>query len=230
LGSGPLVFGHRGARARAPENTLAAFELARAEGADGVELDVRLDGSGEVVVLHDRSIGERDVETLSSSELARSDVPCLAEVLAWAKSHGQLVNVELKADVGNPRRLVARVAALVARLPDPESLVLLSSFHAGMVLDLARRLDRVPVAWLVRQRSWLTGSAAFCRSLGAVGIHPARDLASPAMVHSWQARGLLVNVWTVDQPEEAQRLDRMGVDGLVTDDPSGIVGALGAAH
>jgi glycerophosphoryl diester phosphodiesterase len=200
-----------------------------------VELDVRLDGSGEVVVLHDRSIGQRDVETLSSSELARRDVggervPCLAEVLDWAKSHCQLVNVELKADIGNPRRLVARVAALVARLPNPESLVLLSSFHAGMVLDLGRRLGRVPVAWLVRQSSRLPGSAAFCRSIGAVGIHPARDLASPAMVHAWQARGLLVNVWTVNQPEEAQELDRMGVDGLVTDDPSSTVGALAAAH
>ncbi len=229
-GSRPLVFGHRGARARAPENTLAAFELARTEGADGVELDVRFDGSGEVVVLHDRRLGNRDVETISSFELARLDVPTLAEALDWAQSRGQLVNVELKADVSNRRRLVARVAALVARLPDPELVVLFSSFHPGMVLDLGRRLGRVPVAWLVRYRSWLRGSAALCRAIGAVGIHPSRDLVNPAMVRAWQSGGLLVNVWTVNQPEEARELDRMGVDGLVTDDPSSIVSALGRAH
>ena len=49
----PFVLGHRGARHAAPENTLAAFDLAMTEGADGVELDVRLDGDGRVIVLHD---------------------------------------------------------------------------------------------------------------------------------------------------------------------------------
>jgi glycerophosphoryl diester phosphodiesterase len=52
-GARPLVLGHRGARHAAPENTLRAFELARTEGADGVELDVRIDANGEVIVLHD---------------------------------------------------------------------------------------------------------------------------------------------------------------------------------
>ena len=52
-GKRPWVLGHRGARHAAPENTLRAFDLALREGAEGVELDVRLDGSGRVVVLHD---------------------------------------------------------------------------------------------------------------------------------------------------------------------------------
>jgi glycerophosphoryl diester phosphodiesterase len=86
------------------------------------------------------------------------------------------------------------------------------------------------VAWLVRYGSWLRRSAVFCRSIGAVGIHPARDLVDPAMVRSWQVRGLLVNVWTVNQPEEAHELGRAGVDALITDDPATIVGALEAAH
>src|SRR5207237_8982854 len=53
----PLVWAHRGASADAPENTVAAFELARAQGADGVELDAQRCASGEVVVLHDESLG-----------------------------------------------------------------------------------------------------------------------------------------------------------------------------
>src|SRR4051812_49737519 len=52
----PLVWGHRGASGEAPENTLAAFSLALAQGADGVELDAQRCASGEVVVIHDASL------------------------------------------------------------------------------------------------------------------------------------------------------------------------------
>jgi glycerophosphoryl diester phosphodiesterase len=68
-GARPFVLGHRGARHAAPENTQRAFELALAEGADGIELDVRLDRDGRVIVLHDRTLARvsagqetRDVE------------------------------------------------------------------------------------------------------------------------------------------------------------------------
>src|SRR5262245_52384253 len=101
-GHRPWVLGHRGARRAAPENTLRAFELARSEGADGVELDVRLTGDGQIVVLHDPTLervsGGRDrrrVEALDFSELGRVDVgereraPRLVDVLAWAAEHGQ---------------------------------------------------------------------------------------------------------------------------------------------
>src|SRR3954469_22392426 len=77
----PFVLGHRGARHAAPENTLAAFELARKEGADGVELDVRLDGSGRVIVLHDPTLARvtggaevRHAEDIAGRELCALDV------------------------------------------------------------------------------------------------------------------------------------------------------------
>jgi glycerophosphoryl diester phosphodiesterase len=57
LGASPLVLGHRGARHAAPENTHAAFELSRHEGGAGVELDVRLVKTGQIVVLHDPTLG-----------------------------------------------------------------------------------------------------------------------------------------------------------------------------
>src|SRR5437899_2504336 len=80
-GAPPLIFGHRGVRGEAPENTMAAFELAAASGADGVELDVRLCRSGEVVVCHDPTLAratggkdERAVADLDLAELRRADV------------------------------------------------------------------------------------------------------------------------------------------------------------
>src|SRR5688572_31359268 len=80
-GAKPLVLGHRGARHAAPENTHAAFELSRAEGAAGVELDVRLVKSGEIVVLHDPTLARvtaggdrRAVEQLAWHDARRADI------------------------------------------------------------------------------------------------------------------------------------------------------------
>src|SRR6187431_1614466 len=98
-GAPPYVFGHRGVRGEAPENTMAAFDLAATSGADGVELDVRLCRSGELVVCHDADLGRltrgrdtRRLADLDRAELQRVDVgggqsiPLLADVLAWAES------------------------------------------------------------------------------------------------------------------------------------------------
>ena len=114
-GKRPLVFGHRGARHAAPENTMMAFELALTEGADGVELDVRLDGDGRVIVLHDTTLARvsedretRSAEAMTAAELSRVDVgrgervPLLKDVLAWSLERQARVNVELKRDVRRP--------------------------------------------------------------------------------------------------------------------------------
>ena len=113
-GSRPLVLAHRGDRHAAPENTLSAYEAALAEGADGVELDVRLSADDRVVVIHDPTLDRctagkdpRAVSSLAWDELARVDhsgsrIPLLASVLSWAAATQCFVNIELKPDV--PRR------------------------------------------------------------------------------------------------------------------------------
>src|SRR6266536_5012531 len=96
-GAPPRVFGHRGVRGAAPENTMMAFELAADSGAQGVELDVRVCRSGELIVCHDptleRVTGGRDARSVADLEwslLSRVDVgsgqtmPLLGEVLGWA--------------------------------------------------------------------------------------------------------------------------------------------------
>src|SRR5215210_4731977 len=97
-GAPPLVFGHRGVRGTAPENTMSAFDLAADAGADGVELDVRTCRAGELVVCHDPTLERcsagrdlREVAELDLTELARADVgagqgvPSLVKVLDWAR-------------------------------------------------------------------------------------------------------------------------------------------------
>src|SRR5512145_3196062 len=108
----PLIFAHRGASAHAPENTLAAFELAIAQNADALELDVKLSADGHAVVIHDTTVdrttgSEGRVKDLSLAELRSLDagtffsekysgerIPTMEEVF---ESVGKriLINVEL---------------------------------------------------------------------------------------------------------------------------------------
>lgn len=240
-GDRPLVLGHRGARHAAPENTFAAFELALREGADGVELDVRLDGSGNAVVIHDRKLdrvardGRRgSVEALSSAELSRVDVgggeriPRLEDVLAWARERGCLVNVEVKADTRHRLRLLEAVVRCLAPLRLHVDQFLLSSFHPGFVRVLAARLAPLPVCWLVHEKQRLLRFAPGFRLLGADGVNPEHTLLSAARVRRWKRAGALVNTWTVNDPVLAAAYAAFGVDAIISDCPGRILSALAA--
>jgi len=240
-GERPFVLGHRGARHAAPENTLAAFELSRTEGADGVELDVRLDGSGQVIVLHDPELSRvtkgadtRHAEDIPSRELSRLDVgkgervPTLAEVLSWAREHGQRVNVELKSDVRNRVLLLRQVQRVMGRQALPS--MLFSSFHPYFVWWLSRRLPELPRAWLVHKKQPILKYAPGLRSLGANALHPEHVLASSTRVARLKRANFLVNTWTVNEPARARELARIGVDAIISDVPGKILAALANEH
>jgi glycerophosphoryl diester phosphodiesterase len=241
-GAPVLVFGHRGVRGEAPENTMAAFELAAQSGADGVELDVRLCRSGEVVVIHDpaltRSTGGRDaraVADLDAAELSRVDlgggerVPLLREVLDWARAKNLLVNVEIKRDVPD-RRAVVRETANVVRgyLAAPGS-VMASSFDPWMLAYFGWLLPEVLRGSLFSPDSTLAAmqTKGWVAALVRAGaVHPERTLVVPERCQKWKKRSTLVNVWTVNDVAEAKSLAAMGVDAIITDVPSVMVRAL----
>jgi len=240
-GARPFVLGHRGARHAAPENTLAAFDLSRMEGADGIELDVRLDGSGRVIVLHDptlervtRGADTRHAEDISARELSRLDVgkgkrvPTLAEVLSWARQHGQRVNVELKSDVRNRVLLLHQVARVMRGQPLPN--LIFSSFHPYFVWWLARRMPELPRAWLVHKKQHILKYAPGLRHLGANALHPEHVLVSSSRVARLKQRGFLVNTWTVNDLLRAKELARIGVDAIISDRPGAILDALASDY
>jgi glycerophosphoryl diester phosphodiesterase len=243
-GALPLVLGHRGARHAAPENTHAAFELSRREGAAGVELDVRLVKSGEVVVLHDPTLGRvtgnvdrRAAEQLTWAETKSADigkgerVPLLSDVLDWAAKHDQLVNVEVKSDVRRRRDLLVGVIALLQRHPYAARGVLLSSFDPRFIWRLARALPQVPSAFLFHTKSpmaraaALVGAAAFTR-MGARAVHPEHALVTTQRMAAWRSKNVLVGVWTVNDPARARVLSTLGVDYIVSDNPGSVIAAL----
>jgi glycerophosphoryl diester phosphodiesterase len=236
----PFVLGHRGARSRAPENTLAGFDLAMDEGADGVELDVRLCGSGQIVVCHDRTLERvssgrdlRLVEQIALLELEQVDVgdgqrvPTLEAVLDWARERRARVNVEVKRDVRDLALLVRRVSELVQSVSDAPERILVSSFDVRAVRWLARELSGVAVGWLVHARQHLLNGAPGFSWLGARAVHPQNVLCTSESVARWKRRGALVNTWTVNDETRAAHLAGLGVDALISDDPGRILRALG---
>ena len=232
------MLGHRGARHAAPENTFAAFELALAEGAEGVELDVRLNADGDVVVCHDVTLtrvtegsDRRAVHRMSTAEcravrLPKGErLPFLADVLDWAEERKACVNVELK-DGGRRPGLVAAVARLMQPRAAAGNL-LMSSFNPLVVLAHAAFAPAIPTAWLVDSPRLAAQRSLTCT--GNAALHPRHLLITADSMAAWKERGQRVNTWTVNEPERAVELARLGVDCLISDNPGLLLNALGSA-
>ncbi len=215
----PLVVGHRGGRGEGwpRENTIAAFDMAREQGARAIELDVRTHG-GEVIVRHDAA-------EAPLAELRAQGVPLLAEVLAWAREHDVAVNVEMKHDV--PRR--ATLARAVVRLVRASRAdVLLSSFDPVLLGMAAALAPPLPRALLVhsRQRAWADVLQERARPGMVRALHLERTQTDPRAVARYLGRGLRLGVWTVNDPREAADLVALGVQTIITDQPGAVLAAL----
>jgi glycerophosphoryl diester phosphodiesterase len=237
---GPLVIAHRGASAREPENSVAAFRRAVLDGADGVELDVLLCATGEVVVFHDddllRLAGRPDrVAQLPWSALREVTlsggvrIPTLEEALV-ACGPALLVNVELKSDgLVRDRSLPALVAAVSAAIDraGASSRVLVSSFSPAAVWLWRRRRPDVRAALLFEREAPLPLRRAWALPLlRPFAVHPDQRLCHPRAVQRWHAAGYAVNTWTVDDPARLRALRDLGVDALITNDPAAARAAL----
>lgn len=240
----PIIFGHRGASARAPENTMAAFELAAADGAEAIELDTRLSLDGRVVVFHDAKLarttnGEGPLSEKTAAELKELDagmhfseqfrgesIPFLDEVLE-AFGNKLLINVQLSKCSSPGHDLVQCVCELVQKLALQRS-ILFSSFHVESLKKAARLLPAVPRALLAHAGF----SGAWARSFGFTfgdyaALHPQLRDASPQQVLRVHRLRRRVHVWTVNDPADVKRLADWGVDGIFTDDPQAALRATG---
>jgi len=224
----PRVWAHRGDSAHAPENTMRAFERARAAGADGIELDVRFDADQNVVVFHDRELARLtgrpgQLADLPAAERARlrvdgEPVPLLAEVLAAIDLE---VNVELKSDRTGRTGALAAATARVIKDAGRIDRVVVSSFDPFALIQLHRHLPDVALAFLFHDEQLLPLRRGWVgRWIGASLAHPQHTLCTEASVRAWQAAGVPVNVWTVDDRDELLRLAQLGVDGVFCNDPA----------
>lgn len=232
----PLILAHRGASVEAPENTLAAFELALEQGAHGVELDAKLTVDGEVVVIHDPTVarttqGKGRVSQLTLAALQELDagsffsekyngekIPTLAGVFE-AIGDRALINVELT-NYKTPRDgLANKVCGLVKRF-GLEERILFSSFLPSNLKRTRSLLPDIPRGLLALNGwpGWWARSFGF--NFGDYqALHPNLRDTTPqqiARVHRLKRR---VYVYTVNAVEDMRHLINWGVDGLITDNP-----------
>lgn len=225
----PRIWAHRGASAHAPENTLAAFELAKTAGADGIELDVRLDGDGNVIVFHDEDLRRLcgrpgRIDQVSATErkalrVSGEPVPTLADVFDML---GDLeINVEIKvARAGRNAKLVEATANAIRQSKRAEQ-VLVSCFDPIALVQFHRYLPDIALAYLFGKEQSLPIRRGWVGQwVGASVVHPQHTLCSETTVKQWHTAGMPVNTWTVDDPAELRRLNAIGVDGVFANDPA----------
>lgn len=228
----PLIIGHRGASGAAPENTLAAFEMALQQGADGIEFDVRLSADGQVVVIHDATVerttnGVGAVSRLTVAELRALDagagqhIPTLDEVF---ESFGRslLYNVELKAVSWFDGALEMAVAECV-EAHGIHSRVLVSSFSPLSIRRARKYLARRVMLAHIYESRWAKNAHRLVR---AEAGHPHFSLVDAAYMNWARARGLRVHVWTVDDATIAGKMARLGVHGIISNHPGQIRASL----
>jgi len=234
------LYGHRGASALLPENTLAAFERALADGANALELDVHPTADGHFVVAHDPD-GQRMAgvsETIRSlsldqvkrwnvavgtgrSDLERHTVPSLAETLEAFPEVP--MSIDLKPDDPNA---VSALLEVIAH-HSAEDRVTLASFSTRVVRKIRSlgypgrtSLSKSEVAVLrfvpgILAKRWVAGDAAHIPV-----VHNGIRLDGRRFIKRCRDLGLRVEYWVVDDPEEARRLLDLGATGIMSDDPA----------
>ncbi len=251
-GGHPLVFGHRGGSRVGPENTAVAFARAMELGADGFECDVRLSADGVPVVIHDATLERTTdatgaVHARTADELAAVDarchfvpalpafavpapvgVPRLGDVLM--RFHGARVILEIK----DERPAVGTVVAALIEELGAVSRVCVGSFHQP-VLDAVRAASPAVTTSASRQeaqwtlaRSWVRWPFASTPPYRAFQV-PERagrlHVVTPAFIRQVHRERAVVQVWTVDAPDDIRRLFALGVDGIISDRPDLAVAA-----
>ncbi|MGC4116641.1 MAG: glycerophosphodiester phosphodiesterase family protein [Myxococcales bacterium] len=232
----PLVLGHRGASADAPENTVAAFKEAIRQGADGIELDVMRCGSGELVVCHDswldRLAGAHvEVATTPLAELQQLDlgarfgarfsgerIPTLHDALKALPARA-VCNVELKCEQPLSDHGLAWTVSRELRRADPGQELIISSFNPVVLARMRLFAAHLPLGLLVDASQHVLPRLGAALALRASAIHVPHRLCTREAVARWHGWGLKVAAWTVDEPADLQRCCAAGVDVLITNKP-----------
>jgi glycerophosphoryl diester phosphodiesterase len=234
----PLIVAHRGCSGAAPENTLAAFRLAVASGADMIELDVRMSRDGRLMVIHDRRVdrttnGSGSVFRKSAADLQALDagswyarrftgerIPALQEVFHLLPCRIGL-NIEVKTD-GDRRRseLLARELGRLIRKKSRGRQVLVSSFDHHFLLKFHLLHPSVPTGALyLAVRDFGKRPSHIARRIGAHAFICSRAQVRKRFVTDAHTHRMVVAVYGVNRRSQLARMLELGVDAVITDHP-----------
>jgi len=243
LSSGQFIVGHRGASQDAPENTLAAFQLAWQRGADGIEGDFHLTSDGRVVCIHDKDtarvadvklvVAETLFDKLRTLEVGAwkdekwrgEQIPSLEEVLDTIPPNGKIF-IELKT---GPEIVDPMVKILAASSLRPEQIVIIS-FHAETIKACETRDPSLHTHWLTKyekdkQGQWQPSAkkvAETVHRLGAdgLGTNALLEFVDKAFIQRYRNTDEdEFHVWVVNDIETARKYQRLGAWSITTDRP-----------
>ena len=237
-----LIYGHRGAKGEAPENTLSSFQQCLEHGVRRCELDLHLSRDGELMVIHDptlkRTTGHRGkVVEHDAADLVGYDArrggpgwhfPCPIPRLSELFEHCEFEHWQLEvksASKVRAARTVEAIAFLSRRFGLDDKITITSSSRE--VLRAAQRLTPHLSRGLVAEYAWLD-PLKVARSYGCDLLALNWTLCTPERLLKAQKAGLHVSVWTVNEPALMRRLADFGVDSIITDFPGIAVDTLRA--
>lgn len=234
----PVVWAHRGFNRAAPENTLAAFRLAKKAGLRAWELDIALTSDGELIVIHDDTVdrttnGSGIVADMTAGELRNLDagswfasefsgerLPMLDEVLRLA-GPATTVNIEVKISAWREDPGIGLEAPLLDLVEDTgmRDSVVISSFDPRILTRLRSLDPHIPLAALTLEGVDLDLLRDIADRLEIWSWHPYILDATPSLVTEFQARGIRVFPYTVRDETAAREARHTGADGYFADLP-----------
>ena len=230
----PLIWAHRGASGHAPENTIEAFLLAAALGADGVELDVQFTKDRHVVVIHDEKIDRTSdgqgyvcdytLEELKKynfnkthPEFAHCEIPTLREVLEALRPTTLTINVELKTGVNFYPGIESAVYQLVDEYGMKDR-VIYSSFNHESVMKMKEIESNVMCGFLYTDGIYQ--AAHYAASYHVEAIHPSLlNMKYTDVVENAKKENVRIHVWTVNEESDMEQMRHLGVDAIITNFP-----------
>lgn len=246
----PLIIAHRGSSASAPENTLASFQQAIDDGADGIEFDVRLARDEVPVVIHDSTlqrtagfsgrVGRYSSQELSKigvgswfnqkhpskarREFSQETVPALPAALEYLRDFKGLIYLEMKCSKDTYAPLVESVASIVEGSGMMDRIVI-KSFKLEALERLRKRLPKAHIAVLFSPKitNFIKPRNRLITKaleLQANEISLHYSLATPKAVREAADYGFPVTIWTADHPAWVKRAENLGIHAIVTNNPS----------
>lgn len=234
----PWIVGHRGYRARFPENTLIAFEASITAGARMIELDAMLSRDRRVVVIHDQTLdrtsnGRGNVVDKTLRELKRLDagswfatqfagqqIPELSEVLDLL-GHRIYINIELKSNAyesHHPADAIEKQVIEMLRQKNLMDLSLISSFEVNFLEQIAAMAHRPAIAFISNEPAG-PDMIRMCSRLDVFSWHPNYRIVSQSQVQQMHDAGLKVFPYSVNTQADGIRMMDIGVDGIITSEP-----------
>lgn len=238
-----LIVAHRGASHDAPENTLAAFNLAWEQGADAIEGDFQLTADGRIVAMHDKTLKrtaglDRKVADLTLAELQKLEagrwkhakfvgepIPTIEQVLATVPD-GRGILIELKTGV----EIVAPLKAVLDETKLKPSQLTIICFDADVIAACKKHMPHITAFWLTgfrqdkQTKQWSPTIGTILETLKrtkADGLDcNAHKSIDAAFVKRLRETGMQFHCWTVNDVDVAKRFGELGVDSITTDRPA----------